>query len=225
MDTWEILRHVDHTLLSPTAGWNEIRQVCDDGVKYNVASVCIPPAFVKRAKDYVKDRVKICTVIGFPNGYATTQAKGFEARDAILCGADELDMVINIGELKSGNDKYVGWEIGALAELCHSAGRILKVIVEACLLTESEKVRACALVTEAGADYIKTSTGFSTGGATRADVRLFKEHIGAGVKIKAAGGIRTMQDAEAFLRLGCDRLGASSIVKMVKEAERAGLKL
>ena len=225
MDTWEILRHVDHTLLSPTAGWNEIRQVCDDGVKYNVASVCIPPAFVKRAKDYVKDRVKICTVIGFPNGYARTQAKGFEARDAMLCGADELDMVINIGELKSGNDKYVGWEIGALAELCHSAGRILKVIVEACLLTESEKVRACALVTEAGADYIKTSTGFSTVGATRADVRLFKEHIGAGVKIKAAGGIRTMQDAEAFLRLGCVRLGASSIVKMVKEAERAGLKL
>lgn len=222
MDSWEILRHVDHTLLSPTAGWNEIRQVCDDGVRYHVASVCIPPSFVKRAKDYVGERAKICTVIGFPNGYATTQAKAFEARDAILCGADELDMVINIGELKSGNDKYVGWEIRALAELCHGAGRILKVIVETCLLTETEKIRACTLVTEAGADFIKTSTGFSTGGATRADVRLFKEHVGADVKIKAAGGIRTMADAEAFLRLGCERLGTSSVVKMAKEAEKIG---
>ncbi len=222
MDTWEILRHVDHTLLSPTAGWQAIKQVCDDGVKFNVASVCIPPAFVRRAKEYVGDRAKICTVIGFPNGYATTQTKVFEAQDAIMCGADELDMVINIGELKSGNDKYVCWEIKALADLCHGTGRILKVIVEACLLTEEEKIRACGLVTEGGADYIKTSTGFSTGGATRADVKLFREHIGRDVRIKAAGGIRTMADAEAFLRLGCDRLGTSAIVGMAKEAEKIG---
>lgn len=222
MDTWEILRHVDHTQLSPTAGWGEISKACDEGVKYNVASVCIPPCFVKRAKDYVKDRAKICTVIGFPNGYSSTQAKVFEAQDAVYCGADELDMVINIGELKAGNDKYVAWEIKTLAELCHRAGRILKVIVEACLLTEEEKIRACGLVTEGGADYIKTSTGFSSGGATRADVRLFRANVGRDVKIKAAGGIRSMAEAEAFLRLGCDRVGSSSLVKLAEEAAKIG---
>ncbi len=222
MDTWELLRHVDHTLLAPAATWEEIRQVCDDGIKYNVASVCIPPSFVKRAKDYAEDRVKICTVVGFPNGYSSTQVKAFEIRDAVLCGADELDMVINIGELKAKNYKYVGWEIKLLADLCHGAGRILKVIVETCLLTQEEKIQMCQLVTEAGADFIKTSTGFSTGGATRADVLLFKSHVGKEVKIKAAGGIRSMWDAEEFIRLGCERLGTSSVVKMVKEAEKIG---
>lgn len=221
-DTWEILRHVDHTLLAPAATWDEIRQVCDDGIRYNVASVCIPPSFVKRAKDYAGDRVKLCTVIGFPNGYSSSQTKAFEARDAILCGAEELDMVINIGELKAGNYKYVAWEVHALTELCHSAGRKLKVIVETCLLTKEEKLKMCEIVTEAGADFIKTSTGFSSGGATKEDVLLFKAHIGRDVKIKAAGGIRSMRDAEEFLRLGCERLGTSSIVKMAKEAEKIG---
>lgn len=221
-DTWEILRHVDHTLLTPAATWDEIRQVCDDGIKYDVASVCIPPSFVKRAKEYTGGRKKICTVIGFPNGYASSQTKAFEVRDAVLSGADELDMVINLGELKAKNYKYVAWEIHALTELCHSAGKIIKVIVETCLLTKEEKILMCRLVTEAGADFIKTSTGFSSGGATKEDVVLFKKYVGRDVKIKAAGGIRSMRDAEEFLRLGCDRLGTSSIVRMAKEAEKIG---
>lgn len=221
-DIWEILRHVDHTLLAPAATWDDIRQVCDDGVRYNVASVCIPPAFVKRAKDYVGDRVRLCTVIGFPNGNSSSQVKAFEIRDAVLSGAEELDMVINIGELKAKNYKYVAWELHALTQLCHSAGKVIKVIIETCLLTKEEKIKMCELVTESGADFIKTSTGFSTGGATKEDVMLFKSHIGRDVKIKAAGGIRSMRDAEEFLKLGCERLGTSSIVKMAKEAEKIG---
>ena len=220
MDIREILKKVDHTLLGVTAGWSDIEQILIDAEKFGTASACIPPAFVKRAKDYVGDRVKICTVIGFPNGYNTTAAKVFETADAVANGADEIDMVINVGELKSGNTVYVENEIKAVRAACE--GKILKVIIETCLLTENEKIAMCDIVTRSGADYIKTSTGFSKGGATEHDVKLFAEHVAPGLKIKAAGGISSLADAENFLRLGADRLGTSRIVKLVKNEESAG---
>ena len=214
MDIKNILSHCDHTLLAQTATWEEIRAVCDDGIQYGTASVCIPPSYVKRAKEYVGDRLRICTVIGFPNGYNTTAVKVFETRDAVLAGADEIDMVINLGELRSGNDQAVLDEIRAVKAACE--GKILKVIIETCLLTEDEKLRMCRIVTDAGADYIKTSTGFSTGGATREDVALMRANVGAQVKVKAAGGIADLRDAADFLTLGADRLGTSRVVKAVK---------
>lgn len=215
MDIKEILAHCDHTLLRPEATWEEIKQVCDDGLNYGCASVCIPAAYVKRAAEHVGNDLKLCTVIGFPNGYSTTEVKVFETEDAIRNGADEIDMVINIGWVKDGLWEQLLDEMRAVKESCQ--GRILKVIVETCLLTEAEKIKLCELVTLAGADYIKTSTGFSAGGATREDVALFKDRVGPGVRIKAAGGIRTLQDAEDFIRLGADRLGTSAIVRLVKE--------
>lgn len=218
-DMNEILRHVDHTLLSQTATWEEICRICDDGMKYHTASVCIPASYVKQVAEYVKGRIPVCTVIGFPNGYSTTEAKVFEAKDAIANGADEIDMVINIGWLKDGKDELVKEEIRALKEAC--GDHILKVIIETCLLTDDEKIRMCRIVTEAGADYIKTSTGFSKAGATFADVELFASHVGPNVKIKAAGGIASLDDAERFLELGADRLGTSRIVKIVSD-EAAG---
>ena len=220
MENEEILRHVDHTLLRQTATWEEIKALCDEGIKYGVASMCIPPSRVRRAKEYVGDSLKICTVIGFPNGYATTETKLFEAGDAIANGADEIDMVIDVGALKERDFGRVGEEVRALTEFCHGKDRILKVIVETCLLTEAEKIKMCEIVTDAGADYIKTSTGFSTGGATREDIRLFAAHIGKDVKMKAAGGIRSLKDAEDFLALGCRRLGTSAVVRLVKEGAK-----
>ncbi len=214
MDVKDILARCDHTLLKQESTWAQIREVCDDGMKYGCASVCIPAAYVKQANDYVGSRLKICTVIGFPNGYSTTEVKVFETEDAIRNGADEIDMVINIGWAKDGRWDELLEEIKSIKTSCQ--GRILKVIVEACLLTREEKIKLCQIVTQAGADYIKTSTGFSTGGATREDVALFKANIGPDVKIKAAGGIRTLQDAEDFISLGADRLGTSAIVKLVK---------
>ncbi len=214
MDIKDILGKCDHTLLSQTATWSEIKAVCDDGIKYHTASVCIPPCFVKKAKEYVGDKLTICTVIGFPNGYNTTAVKVFETKDAIVNGADEIDMVINIGELKAGNDKYVLNEIKEIKKACN--GKLLKVIIETCLLTDEEKITMCRLVTEAKADYIKTSTGFSKAGATFADVKLFADNVGDGVKIKAAGGISSISDAEEFIGLGASRLGTSRIVKIVK---------
>ena len=214
MDVKEILAHCDHTLLKPEATWEQIRTVCDDGLKYGCASVCIPAAYVRQAAAHVGNSLKICTVIGFPNGYSTTEAKVFEAEDAIRGGADEIDMVVNLGWVKDARWEDILNEIRSVKASCQ--GRILKVIVEACLLTEAEKIKLCELVTEGGADYIKTSTGFSTGGATREDVALFRAHIGPDVRIKAAGGIRTLADAEDFLRLGADRLGTSAIVGLVK---------
>ena len=220
MDVKNILAHCDHTLLKQESTWAQIKEVCDDGLKYGCASVCIPASFVKQAADYVGNELKICTVIGFPNGYSTTAVKVFETEDAIRNGADEIDMVINIGWVKDQRWDEVLAEIKAIKASCQ--GRILKVIVETCLLTEAEKIKLCELVTESGADYIKTSTGFSTGGATREDVALFKAHIGPGVKIKAAGGISSLQDAEDFMALGADRLGTSRIVKLVKGAHAEG---
>lgn len=217
MDSKEILKVVDHTLLSVTATWNEIRDLCDDGMKYQTASVCIPPCYVKQAKEYVGDRLAICTVIGFPNGYMTTAAKVFETKDAIENGADEIDMVIPVGRLKAKEYQLILDEIKAVKRAC--AGKILKVIIETCLLTEEEKIKMCELVSLSGADYIKTSTGFSTGGATKEDIRLFAEHVDNHVKIKAAGGISSMEDAKKFLSLGANRLGTSRIVKIVKEQE------
>jgi deoxyribose-phosphate aldolase len=214
MDINNILAKCDHTLLGQTATWNDIKAICDDGMKYHTASVCIPPSFVKRAKEYVGDRLAICTVIGFPNGYNTTAVKEFETIDALNNGADEIDMVINIGELKAGNYDYVLEEIKTLKKAC--GNKILKVIIETCLLTDEEKIKMCNLVTEAGADYIKTSTGFSTAGATFKDIALFAQNIGPNVKMKAAGGISSIADAEEFVRLGADRLGTSRIVKIVK---------
>lgn len=214
MDINEILRHVDHTLLSQTAVWEEIRQICDDAVTYHTASVCIPPSFVRQACDYLNGKAAVCTVIGFPNGYATTAAKEFETKDAIKNGASEIDMVINIGWLKDGKYDLIENEIRTLKEACGE--NILKVIIETCLLTEEEKVKMCQIVTEAGADYIKTSTGFAGSGATFEDIELFAEHVGPDVKIKAAGGISSIEDVEKFLRLGADRLGTSRIVKLVK---------
>lgn len=215
MDSKEILKHVDHTLLAQTATWEEIKQICDDAMTYGTASVCIPAAYVKQAKDYVQDKMAVCTVIGFPNGYATTACKEFETKDALANGADEIDMVINIGWVKDGKFDAVEEEIRTLKKACGS--KILKVIIETCLLTEEEKIKMCQVVTNAGADYIKTSTGFSTAGATFEDVELFAKHVGADVKIKAAGGIASMADAEKFLSLGADRLGTSRIIKIVKQ--------
>ena len=220
MDVKNILAHCDHILLKQESTWAQIKEVCDDGLKYGCASVCIPASFVKQAADYVGNELKICTVIGFPNGYSTTAVKVFETEDAIRNGADEIDMVINIGWVKDQRWDEVLAEIKAIKASCQ--GRILKVIVETCLLTEAEKIKLCELVTESGADYIKTSTGFSTGGATREDVALFKAHIGPGVKIKAAGGISSLQDAEDFMALGADRLGTSRIVKLVKGEHAEG---
>ena len=220
MDVKNILAHCDHTLLKQESTWAQIKEVCDDGLKYGCASVCIPASFVKQAADSVGNELKICTVIGFPNGYSTTAVKVFETEDAIRNGADEIDMVINIGWVKDQRWDEVLAEIKAIKASCQ--GRILKVIVETCLLTEAEKIKLCELVTESGADYIKTSTGFSTGGATREDVALFKAHIGPGVKIKAAGGISSLQDAEDFMALGADRLGTSRIVKLVKGEHAEG---
>ena len=214
MDVKEILAHCDHTLLKQESTWAQIKEVCDDGLKFGCASVCIPASYVKQANDYVGNDLKICTVIGFPNGYSTTEVKVFETEDAIRNGADEIDMVINIGWAKDGRWDDLLEEIKSVKASCQ--GRILKVIVEACLLTEEEKVKLCQIVTQSGAEYIKTSTGFSTGGATREDVALFKANVGPDVKVKAAGGIRTLQDAEDFLNLGTDRLGTSAIVKLVK---------
>lgn len=215
MDNKEILRHVDHTLLAQGATWKEIQQICDDAVAYGTASVCIPPSYVRQAKEYVKDRIAICTVIGFPNGYMTTAAKEYETKDALANGADEIDMVINIGWIKDGRYDCVEHEIRTLKTACQD--KILKVIIETCLLTDEEKIRMCQVVTSAGADYIKTSTGFSKGGATFADVELFSRHIGKQVKIKAAGGISSLEDAKRFLSLGADRLGTSRIVKLIKQ--------
>lgn len=220
MDIQNILAHCDHTLLSQTATWAQIRTVCDDGMHYRTASVCIPPCYVKRAKEYVGDRLKICTVIGFPNGYATTAAKVFETEDAVRNGADEIDMVINIGALKSGDDAYVLEEIRAVKAAC--GGKLLKVIIETCLLSEDEKIRMCRIVTESGAEYIKTSTGFSTAGATREDIKLFAKYIGPNVRMKAAGGIASLEDAQDFLDLDASRLGTSRIVKAAKEQEHKG---
>ena len=216
-NTKNILGMVDHTLLKQTATWEEIRTLCDDAIRFRTASVCIPPCYVKQAKEYVKDAMRICTVIGFPNGNVTTETKVFETGDAVKNGADEIDMVINIGMLKAGNDAYVLDEIRQIQKACQ--GRILKVIIETCLLTEQEKIKMCDLVTESGADYIKISTGFSTAGATFEDVKLFAEHVGSGVKIKAAGGISSLEDAEKFIELGAERLGTSRIVAIVKNIE------
>ena len=216
-NTKNILGMVDHTLLKQTTTWEEIRTLCDDAIRFRTASVCIPPCYVKQAKEYVKDAMRICTVIGFPNGNVTTETKVFETGDAVKNGADEIDMVINIGMLKAGNDAYVLDEIRQIQKACQ--GRILKVIIETCLLTEQEKIKMCDLVTESGADYIKTSTGFSTAGATFEDVKLFAEHVGSGVKIKAAGGISSLEDAEKFIELGAERLGTSRIVAIVKNIE------
>lgn len=217
MEIKEILSRCDHTLLSQTATWEEIRAVCDDGMKYHTASVCIPPCYVKKAKEYVGDRLAICAAVGFPNGYNTTAVKVFETSDAVDAGADEIDMVINLGALREGNDTYVLDEIKAVKAACR--GKLLKVIIETCLLTEDEKIRMCRIVTESGADYIKTSTGFSKGGATREDVSLMRKYSGANVKVKAAGGIADLKDAEDFINLGADRLGTSRVVKAVKALE------
>lgn len=217
METFEILRCVDHTILSQTATSKDIRQLIDDAIKYKTASVCIPPSFVAEAKDYAKGKVKICTVIGFPNGYNTTKTKVFETQDAIALGADEIDMVINIGHVKDKKFAQIENEIKQIKEVCKD--KILKVIIETCLLTEEEKIEMCKIVTNAGADFIKTSTGFSKHGATREDIMLFKKHIGENVKMKASGGIKTLQDAEDYINLGCQRLGTSSIVKILKEQE------
>ena len=219
MTTEKLCSMVDHTLLAQTATWEEIRALCDDAIRYGTASVCIPPCYVKPAKEYVGDRMRICTVIGFPNGNVTTAVKVYETEDAVKNGADEIDMVINLGLLKEGKDEEVLSEIRAVREAC--AGKLLKVIIETCLLTEEEKIRMCEVVTRSGADFIKTSTGFSTGGATFSDVKLFRDHVGPGVRIKAAGGIATLADAEEFLRLGAERLGTSRVVKAVKAKEPA----
>ena len=214
MEIKDILSKVDHTLLSPSATWSDIKQICDDGIKYKTASVCIPASYVGQAAEYARGGVKICTVIGFPNGYSTTAAKCFEASDAIKNGADEIDMVINIGALKDKKYDFVLDEIRAVKAAC--GDHILKVIIETCLLTEEEKIKMCEIVSESGADYIKTSTGFSTGGATKEDVALMAHHVAPHLKIKAAGGISSLQDAEDFIALGASRLGTSRIVKIVK---------
>lgn len=217
MDTKAILSIVDHTLLLQGSTWEEIKAICDDGMKYETASVCIPTCYVKQAKDYMGDKCKVCTVIGFPNGNYTTATKVFETKDAVANGADEIDMVINIGMLKAKEYDYVLEEIKQIKEACD--GRILKVIIETCLLTDEEKIKMCEIVTASGADFIKTSTGFSTAGATFADVELFAKHVGEYVKIKAAGGISSMDDAEKFIELGASRLGTSRIVKIVKNQD------
>ena len=215
MDIKYILSKCDHTLLAQTATKEDIFRILDDGMKYHTASACIPPCFVKAASEYVNGKLAICTVIGFPNGYNSTEVKKFETERALADGADEIDMVINIGELKAGNYDYVRNEIATLKKAC--GDKILKVIIETCLLTDEEKIVCCKLVTEAGADFIKTSTGFSKAGATFEDVKLMVENVGRGVKVKAAGGISSIADAEKFLELGADRLGTSRVVKLTKE--------
>lgn len=217
MELETILSKVDHTLLAQEATWPQIRAICEDGMRYHTASVCIPAAFVKQAKEFTGDRLTICTVIGFPNGYSTTATKVFETSDAVANGADEIDMVIQIGMLKEGRYEDIVREIREVKKACR--GKLLKVIVETCLLTDEEKMQMCRIVAEAGADYIKTSTGFSTGGATKEDIALFAACRPASLKIKAAGGIKTLEDAETFIQLGADRLGTSRIVKLVKELE------
>ena len=219
MNINEILSRCDHTLLSQSATFEDIKGILDDGIRFGTASACIPPSFVKEAKAYVGDKLKICTVIGFPNGYNTTAVKVFETADAIASGADEIDMVINIGDLKAKKYDAILEEIKAIKAAC--SGNVLKVIIETCLLTDEEKIKMCELVTAGGADYIKTSTGFSTAGATREDVKLFSEHVGEGVLIKAAGGIASLTDAEDFIALGADRLGTSRIVKIAKSEKNA----
>lgn len=220
MNANEILSHVDHTLLRQTATWEEIKQICDDAMKYRTASVCIPPSYVKQASEYVDGKMAVCTVIGFPNGYMTTKTKEFETKDAIENGASEIDMVINIGWLKDKKYDLIEEEIRTLKAACGE--KILKVIIETCFLTDDEKVKMCEIVTNVGADYIKTSTGFGGAGATFDDIELFAKHIGPEVKMKAAGGIASMDDAEKFLSLGADRLGTSRIVKLVKNEEASG---
>lgn len=217
MNIQAILEKVDHTLLAQASTWADIRGICDDGIKYHTASVCIPASFVGQAKEYVGDKLAICTVIGFPNGYSTTAVKVFETADAVANGADEIDMVINIGWVKDQRWDDLLAEIKAIREAC--AGKILKVIIETCLLTDEEKVKMCEIVSASGADYIKTSTGFAGGGATREDVALFAAHVAPHVKIKAAGGISSLQDAEDFINLGASRLGTSRIVKIVKNTD------
>lgn len=214
MDKKEILKIVDHTLLNQAATWDEIRQILDDAMKYETASACIPAAYVKKAAEYVNGKLPICTVIGFPNGYSTTAAKVFEAKDAIANGAEEVDMVINVGFLKDKRYEELENEIREIHEACD--GKILKVIIETCLLTDEEKIKMCEIVTKVGAEFIKTSTGFSKAGATFADVELMKRHVGEGVKVKAAGGISSFDDAEKFMELGADRLGTSRLIKIMK---------
>ena len=220
MELKEILTKCDHTLLAQAATWQDIKAICDDGMKYATASVCIPASFVKQAKDYVGDKLAICTVIGFPNGYATTAAKCFMAHNAVQNGADEVDMVINIGWAKEAKWEAITEEIRQIK--AHCCGKLLKVIIETCLLTDEEKIALCKCVSDSGADYIKTSTGFSTAGATFADVELFAKHVAPHVKIKAAGGISSIEDAEKFIALGADRLGTSRIVKIAKGLENDG---
>ena len=220
MDIKEILSKVDHTLLSQSATWEEIKAICDDGMKYGCASVCIPASYVKQAVEYVDGKLPICTVIGFPNGYSTTAAKCFEANDAVKNGAEEIDMVINIGALKDKKYDFLLEEIKSVKEACE--GKLLKVIIETCLLTDEEKIKMCEIVSASGADYIKTSTGFSTGGATREDVNIFAENVAPHLKIKAAGGIASLEDAEDFIKLGASRLGTSRIVKIIKNEEAQG---
>ena len=219
MDIKEILSKVDHTLLSQATTWDEIKAICDDGIRYSVASVCIPASYVKAAKEYVGDALAVCTVIGFPNGYSTTAVKCFETADAVKNGADEIDMVINIGWLKDKKYDELLSEIKAVKSAC--SGKLLKVIIETCLLTDEEKIKMCEIVSASGADYIKTSTGFSSGGATKEDVALFAAHVEPHLKIKAAGGISSIKDAEDFLALGASRLGTSRIVKIVKSEHLA----
>ena len=220
MELSQILSKCDHTLLGQTATWADIKAICDDGIKYSTASVCIPASFVKQAKEYVGEKLAICTVIGFPNGYATTASKCFMASDAVDNGADEVDMVINIGWAKEGKFDAIRDEIAAIKAACK--GKLLKVIIETCLLTDDEKIALCKAVSDSGADYIKTSTGFSTAGATFHDVELFAKHVAPHVKIKAAGGISSLEDAEKFIALGADRLGTSRIVKIAKGLENDG---
>lgn len=220
MEINKIVGAVDHTLLTQTTTWAQIKEICDDAVKYGTASVCIPASYVKRAKEYVGSQMAVCTVIGFPNGYSTTAVKVFETKDAIQNGADEIDMVVNLGWIKDGLYDLQLEEIRQVKAAC--GNRILKVIIETCLLTEEEKIRMCEVVTDSGADFIKTSTGFSTGGATFDDIALFAKHVGPNVKIKAAGGIKTLDDAEKFISLGASRLGTSRIIKLLKNEEAHG---
>ena len=219
MDLRKLCSMVDHTLLKQTATWDQIKALCDEAMEFGTASVCIPPCYVKQAHDYVQGKLTICTVVGFPNGNMTTNAKEFETLEALANGAEEIDMVINIGMLRAGNTDYVANEIRRLKEAC--GRRILKVIIETCLLTDEEKKTMCRIVTDCGADFIKTSTGFSTGGATPEDIKLFAENVGPNVRIKAAGGIATLEDAENFVKLGATRLGTSRVLKLVREKEQA----
>ena len=220
MDKKKILSTVDHTLLSQTATWEDIKRICDEGMKYEVASICIPPSYIREAKNYVGDKLALCTVIGFPNGYMTKATKIYETMDAIANGADEIDMVINLGHVKDKKYDLIEEEISEIKKACGS--KILKVIIETCFLTEEQKINMCKVVTNAGADFIKTSTGFGTGGATREDIELFVKHVGPNVKIKAAGGVRDLATAEDFINLGVSRLGTSSIIKIINKEEVTG---